>query len=742
MQLERLGKYQIVAKIGQGAMGNVHRAHDPILSRDVAIKTMSAGVGADDDLRRRFLREAQSAARLNHPNIITIYDFGEEQGHLYIAMELLEGADLKEVINRKRPMSLEAKLDLVDQICDGLAFAHANGVIHRDLKPANIHLQPNGQVKIVDFGLARVTSSSQLTAVGTMLGTPNYMSPEQVRGEKASTRSDVFALGAVFYELLSGGKAFDAETMAGVLFQVMQADPPPLDSIRPELGPIAVRIQRAMMKDPARRFADAGELRDALRDARRAPAPDLPRALRPPPRPASPLMTPSLAGTLVRRAEESAPPEGPGATVVQAVVTDSTPLPAITKRSAPTVPPVRPRLLEATQETGAEPVSPTVTVPASVPTLPPHGVPYPPPGPTLATPPRGRAESPWVAPRPVVPAPFPVWVLGVGAMALAGVGFFGYVILARPGAPASSTSLAPSAAPTVPASLAVAPTPTLTPTLIPTATPTATPSPAYTLPPATRPPVTLPPRTTPLPPASTPPGPSLADVEHRLAEKDFRGAVTAARAILERDGRVEGARRALDEAERQIRTGDELATRVRIALDANDAEKASQAFSQLLAQDPRRADTAALAARLGEVMKTRRIVPPVTAPPPPVVATTLPPPPTTVGTHQSEAAARQAIRGVLDEYRAAFERRDADALRNVQPGIDYEAMRKTFASVTGYTVRMDIKEVTVSGNEGLVTSVVTYMPQPKPSQKIPPQATVFHLRRTGDVWRIESLERK
>ena len=121
-----------------------------------------------------------------------------------------------------------------------------------------------------------------------MLGTPNYMSPEQVRGEKASTRSDVFALGAVFYELLAGRKAFDAETMAGVLFQVMQADPPPLDSIRPELGPIAVRIQRAMMKDPERRFADAGELRDALRDARRQPAPDLPRALRPVPRPSSP----------------------------------------------------------------------------------------------------------------------------------------------------------------------------------------------------------------------------------------------------------------------------------------------------------------------------------------------------------------------------------------------------------------------------------------------------------------------
>ena len=647
---------------------------------------------------------------------------------MYIAMELLEGADLKAVITRKRPLTLEAKLDLVDQICDGLAFAHANGVIHRDLKPANIHLQRNGQVKIVDFGLARIASASELTGAGTMLGTPNYMSPEQVRGEKATTRSDVFSLGAVFYELLAGRKAFDAESMAGVLFQVMQADPPPLDSVRPELGPIAIPIQRAMLKDPARRFAHAGDLREALREARRAPAPDPARAPRPRSGPPSPRATPSVAGTLVRPAEE---PVSAAATVAQPVVADSTPLPAITKRPEATARPVT-RSFEAAQETVAQPaaVAETVAVPApNTRILPPRPVaPLPPPPTRPPTHVAPRAESPRGPQGPPLARAtgLPVWALGVGAMALAGVGFSGYMILARPGPPQDSpTQSPPSASPTVPTSVLVAP---------PTTAPAAT-----TLPPV--PPVTARPRNTSAPATTMAAGPSLAEAQHQLAENDFRAAASTARAILVREPKAEGARRILDDAERQIRAGDDLASRVRVALEANDAEKASQALSQLLAQDPRRADSAALAARIGEAMKAKRTLPPATTLAS-VPTTTLPPPPPTLAALQSDAAARQAIRGVLDEYRAAFERRDADALRAVQPGIDHEAMKKTFASVTGYTVRMDIKEVTVSGNEGRVTSVVTYMPQPKPAQKIPPQATVFHLRRSGDVWRIERLDRK
>jgi serine/threonine protein kinase/tetratricopeptide (TPR) repeat protein len=269
MDLEKIGKYQIVGKIGQGAMGEVFKAHDPLLNRLVAVKTISGSPGAESDARKRFLREAQSAARLNHPNIITVFDLGEEQGRVYMAMELLEGTDLREMINSQSVADIGHKLGLMEQVCDGLAFAHARQVIHRDLKPGNLHVQPSGQVKIMDFGLARL-GASEMTATGTVMGTPNYMSPEQVRGEKADARSDTFSLGAVFYELLTARKAFDADSIHAVLFQVLDRDPEPLRSVAPEVPEILVEIvQRALEKDPARRFQDAAQMREALRIARR-----------------------------------------------------------------------------------------------------------------------------------------------------------------------------------------------------------------------------------------------------------------------------------------------------------------------------------------------------------------------------------------------------------------------------------------------------------------------------------------
>jgi serine/threonine-protein kinase len=272
MDLRQLGKYEIVGKIGQGAMGEVFKAHDPILGRDVAIKTMTAAIGTDEELRKRFHREAQSAARLSHPNIITIYDFGEDQGKVYMAMELLEGNDLKDLIGRHTPMTLEQKLGLMEQICDGLAFAHGKDVVHRDLKPANIHIQRGGQIKIMDFGLAKL-SSSDMTRAGMIMGTPNYMSPEQVRGEKATSRSDVFSLGAVFYELLANRKPFEADSLHAVLFQVMQNEPESLANLVPDIPPALQQVvERAMHKDPAARFRDAGEMREALRPARVAMA--------------------------------------------------------------------------------------------------------------------------------------------------------------------------------------------------------------------------------------------------------------------------------------------------------------------------------------------------------------------------------------------------------------------------------------------------------------------------------------
>jgi serine/threonine-protein kinase len=266
---ERFGKYEVVSKIGQGAMGDVFRARDTVLGRDVALKTISAEK-ADEALEKRFRREAESAARLAHPNIITIYDFDQERGRMYMAMELLEGRDLKAVLSGGSLRTLEDKVAVVEQIASGLAFAHQNGVVHRDLKPANIHLRADGQVKIMDFGLARV-SGSDMTRTGIIMGTPHYMAPEQVRGERADERSDVFALGCILYELLAGKRPFDAESMHAVLFKVLQAQPTPITQAAPDVPVVLAQVlEGALAKEPDDRFPNAGAFLSALQAARQA----------------------------------------------------------------------------------------------------------------------------------------------------------------------------------------------------------------------------------------------------------------------------------------------------------------------------------------------------------------------------------------------------------------------------------------------------------------------------------------
>ncbi|MGE5124695.1 MAG: serine/threonine-protein kinase, partial [Betaproteobacteria bacterium] len=269
MSVQRIGKYEVVAKIGQGAMGEVFRARDPVLNREVAIKRISAGLDTDEKVRERFKREAQSAARLSHRNIIKVYELGFEGEQLFMAMELLDGIDLKHAL-AQRKLGLDEKLEIVGQIAEGLAFAHAHEIVHRDLKPANIHILPNGTVKIMDFGLARL-AGSEMTSTGMVMGTPHYMSPEQVRGQKADARSDVFALGCVFYELLTGRKPFDAESMHAVLFKVMQEDPPPARDLAPGTPESVLQVlEAALAKNPAERFQNAGEMLAALRQARQA----------------------------------------------------------------------------------------------------------------------------------------------------------------------------------------------------------------------------------------------------------------------------------------------------------------------------------------------------------------------------------------------------------------------------------------------------------------------------------------
>jgi serine/threonine-protein kinase len=270
MDRERIGKYRILGEVGRGTMGIVYEALDPVLKRRVALKTISVQVAPDEEALQRFRREAQAAALLNHPNIVTIHDYGEESGLLYMAMEFLEGPDLRDAIDGDLLGSLDQKLDVMDMVLDALEYAHTQNVVHRDVKPANIHLGSGRQVKIMDFGLAR-TNTSEMTQEGIVLGTPNYMSPEQALGDKVDGRSDVFSTGAVLYELLTGHKPFEADSTPSVLFQVVHRQPPPVHRWAPDVPvPLVDVVNRALTKDKKKRFAGASEMRAALTAARQA----------------------------------------------------------------------------------------------------------------------------------------------------------------------------------------------------------------------------------------------------------------------------------------------------------------------------------------------------------------------------------------------------------------------------------------------------------------------------------------
>ena len=251
--MQKIGKYEVIRLIGEGGMGRVHEASDPVINRRVAIKTVSQAVLASPEARARFLREAQAAGQLSHPNLITIFDVGEHDGVPYIVMELLEGEELTDTI-AKGKLSVEMKLRVMSDVCRGLAYAHAKGLVHRDIKPANIFVTTERLVKILDFGLARGLMSD-VTQTGNVVGTPSYMAPEQVRGETIDQRSDVFSAGVVLYELLSGKRPFKGDSVAATIFSVLEHEPEPLDSIDPNMNPDLARIvERALAKLPAARY--------------------------------------------------------------------------------------------------------------------------------------------------------------------------------------------------------------------------------------------------------------------------------------------------------------------------------------------------------------------------------------------------------------------------------------------------------------------------------------------------------
>jgi predicted Ser/Thr protein kinase len=261
----RIGRYVLTGRIGKGGMGRVYRGYDEALEREVAVKTLSPEGSQDDDHRKRFSIEAKAAARMQHPNIVTVYELGEDRGVPFIAMELLPGVDLEALLRAGEPMLLAEALEVMVQVCRGLQFAHDRGIVHRDIKPSNIRVLDDGTAKIMDFGIAKLGASG-ITKTGMMVGTVHYMSPEQIRGQPLDGRSDVFSLGVILYELLAQRRPFAGEGATEVLYKIVHDEPAPLpqDTLGAAGPALQEVVRRALAKDLDQRWPDAAALGEEL----------------------------------------------------------------------------------------------------------------------------------------------------------------------------------------------------------------------------------------------------------------------------------------------------------------------------------------------------------------------------------------------------------------------------------------------------------------------------------------------
>lgn len=268
--VDTLGRYEIMSELGQGAMGTVYKARDPMLDRIVAIKTINLTLPKEElaEYEARFYQEAKAAGGLSHRNIVTIHDIGRSDRVAYMAMEFLEGQELRRMLQARAPIQIAQALDIGAQVAEGLQYAHERQIIHRDIKPANIMVLNDGRVKITDFGIARMRTNEVKTMTGMILGSPKYMSPEQVSGKRADTRSDIFSLGVVLYEMLTGTSPFVADNIHGVMYQTMNFNPPAPRTLNPELPDMLnFVIAKALAKNLDDRYQKAQDLCDDLRRA-------------------------------------------------------------------------------------------------------------------------------------------------------------------------------------------------------------------------------------------------------------------------------------------------------------------------------------------------------------------------------------------------------------------------------------------------------------------------------------------
>lgn len=490
-----IGHYRLLGLLGRGGMASVYLAEQVGLRRKVALKMLHPALAADDVVVQRFLREARIAANLHHPHIVSIYDIGEHQGANYIAMRYIQGESLAQLLRREAPLEVTRALSMLEQIADVLDFAHGHGVLHRDVKPANVMVEAGDFLTLTDFGIARAGEKSNLTSARMVIGTPQYMSPEQAQGAPVDKRSDLYALGVMLYEMLGGQLPFSADSTPSLLFMHVHEPPPPLSTIRPDLPPaLNAVVSRALAKDPDARFQSGHEMVVAVRAA--------------------------LAG--------SSPPHDEMATSVFTPETQAW-MPGTAPAAPPSPVPTRPQPDEISPvqssaasagRAGTAPQTPsplgsrsTSDWPHDAPAIPvgsamPSAQTQPPSYPAYQTPAAGYISLPGGTPgerqyqeqRPIL---VNAWLIGLGLVAIiALVLLAGVLVLQQAGvleritaAPArTAVAVPPTPAPlpaTAPPTEAPTPAPTAIPTVAPTAGPTPTVPPIPTQPPATQPPATL-----------------------------------------------------------------------------------------------------------------------------------------------------------------------------------------------------------------------------------------------------------
>src|SRR3954465_2617919 len=264
------GRYRIQRRIGSGGMADVYSAEDSQLGREVALKVLHRRFARDAEFVERFRREASAAAGLQHPNVVSVFDRGEFDGTYYIAMEYLPGRTLKDVIREEAPLDQQRVIGMAIQILQAAAFAHRRGVIHRDFKPHNVIVGDDGRLKVTDFGIARA-GASEMTETGSIMGTAAYLSPEQAQGQRVGAPSDLYSIGVIVYEMLTGRVPFAGESAGWIALKHVSEEPPPLRQLRPDVHPrLEQAVGRALLKDPAQRYASADEFIAALEQARAA----------------------------------------------------------------------------------------------------------------------------------------------------------------------------------------------------------------------------------------------------------------------------------------------------------------------------------------------------------------------------------------------------------------------------------------------------------------------------------------